>query len=164
MKRVFLVLPAIIMLLTSFAPKPSQAKARTPLRPAVKAAMVGAVEGLPERAPARVDRPQPEARLAKQAQKPRPAPVAAAASVATGSVWDALAQCESGGRWSYNGGSGFDGGLQFHPGTWAAYAPNGYPAYAWQATREQQIAVAELVLASQGWGAWPACSRKLGLR
>jgi resuscitation-promoting factor RpfB len=83
---------------------------------------------------------------------------------ASGSVWDRLAKCESGGRWSYNGSSGFDGGLQFHPSTWRAYKPSGYPAYAWQASRNQQIAVAEKVLGSQGWGAWPACSRKLGLR
>ena len=84
-------------------------------------------------------------------------------SVAYG-VWDRLAQCESGGNWSYNGPSGFDGGLQFHPGTWSAYRLPGYPAYAYQATREMQIRVAERVLASQGWGAWPACSAMLGLR
>jgi hypothetical protein len=79
------------------------------------------------------------------------------------SVWDRLAQCESGGNWSYDGPSGFDGGLQFHPGTWSAYRLPGYPAFAYQASREQQIAVAERVLASQGWGAWPACSAALGL-
>lgn len=87
-----------------------------------------------------------------------------APAVTSGSVWDRLAMCESGGRWAYNGSSGYDGGLQFSPGTWTAYKLSGYPAYAWQASREQQIAVAERVLASQGWGAWPACSSKLGLR
>lgn len=81
-----------------------------------------------------------------------------------GALWDRVAECESNQRWSYNGSSGFDGGLQFHPGTWSAYKPADYPAYAYQATREQQILVAEDVLASQGWRAWPACSKKLGLR
>jgi Transglycosylase-like domain len=79
-------------------------------------------------------------------------------------VWSALAECESGGDWAYNGGSGFDGGLQFHPGTWSAYAPPGFPSEAWAASPAQQIAVAEAVLNSQGWGAWPACSSALGLR
>jgi nucleoid-associated protein YgaU len=77
-----------------------------------------------------------------------------------GSTWDRLAQCESGGNWSINTGNGFYGGLQFTAGTWAAL---GGPGLAQHATREQQIAVAERVLAKQGWGAWPACSRKLGL-
>lgn len=90
---------------------------------------------------------------------------AAAAAPAVGQgIWDQLAGCESGGDWAYNGGSGFDGGLQFHPDTWSSYRLPGYPAYAYQATREQQIAVAQRVLASSGWGAWPACSAKLGLR
>lgn len=88
-----------------------------------------------------------------------PAPV-----YAVSGVWAALASCESGQNWSYNGGSGFDGGLQFHPGTWSAYRLPGYPAYAYQASAAQQVAVAERVLATQGWSAWPACSAKLGLR
>lgn len=79
-------------------------------------------------------------------------------------VWDRLAECESGGRWAYNGSSGFDGGLQFHPQTWSAYRLRGYPRFAWQAPRWKQICVALRVLWDQGWGAWPACSRKLGLR
>jgi Transglycosylase-like domain len=83
---------------------------------------------------------------------------------ATGSVWDRLARCESGGRWNYNGSSGYDGGLQFLPSTWRSYKPSGYPSYAWQASREQQIVVAKKVLSDAGWGAWPACARKLGLR
>ena len=76
-------------------------------------------------------------------------------------VWDRLAQCESGGRWSID--SRYDGGLQFHPDTWRAYGGTEFAAYAHQATREQQIAVAERVQDDAGWGAWPACSRKLGL-
>jgi LysM repeat protein len=78
-----------------------------------------------------------------------------------GSVWDRLAQCESGGNWGINTGNGYSGGLQFAPGTWQA---NGGSGSAHNASRAEQIRVAERVLASQGWGAWPACSAKLGLR
>lgn len=86
-----------------------------------------------------------------------------AASAAPDSDWDRLAQCESGGNWAINTGNGFHGGLQFSPSTWNAYGGQQYAQFAYQATREQQIAVAEKVLASQGWGAWPACSASLGL-
>lgn len=85
------------------------------------------------------------------------------ASAAPDSDWDRLAQCEAGGNWGINTGNGFQGGLQFSPSTWRAHGGQEYAASANQATREQQIAVAEKVLASQGWGAWPSCSRKLGL-
>jgi LysM repeat protein len=78
-----------------------------------------------------------------------------------GSVWDRLAQCESGGNWSINTGNGYSGGLQFAPGTWQAYGGSGS---AHNASRAEQIRVAQRVLAAQGWGAWPACSAKLGLR
>jgi nucleoid-associated protein YgaU len=76
------------------------------------------------------------------------------------STWDALAQCESGGNWAINTGNGYSGGLQFSPSTWAAYGGTGSAA---NASREQQIAVAEQVQASQGWGAWPSCAAQLGL-
>lgn len=88
---------------------------------------------------------------------------AASASVPTStatSVWDSLAQCESSGNWGINSGNGYAGGLQFSPSTWAAYGGTGSAA---NASREQQIAVAERVQAGQGWGAWPACAAKLGL-
>lgn len=78
----------------------------------------------------------------------------------TTSVWDSLAECESSGNWATNTGNGYAGGLQFSPGTWAAYGGTGSAA---NASREQQIAVAEKVQARQGWGAWPACAAKLGL-
>ncbi|WP_354190678.1 transglycosylase family protein [Arthrobacter sp. UYCu712] len=78
----------------------------------------------------------------------------------TTSVWDSLAQCESSGNWAINTGNGYAGGLQFSAGTWAAYGGTGSAA---NASREQQIAVAERVQAKQGWGAWPACAAKLGL-
>ena len=84
-----------------------------------------------------------------------------APSVASGGVWDRLAQCESGGNWSINTGNGFYGGLQFTPSTWRGYGGTGMPH---QASREQQIAVAKKVQAGQGWGAWPACTAKLGIR
>jgi LysM repeat protein len=90
-----------------------------------------------------------------------PAVAAPSASADSGSTsWDRLAQCESGGNWAINTGNGFSGGLQFTPSTWHAFGGSGRPE---GASREQQISVAERVLAKQGWNAWPACSRKLGL-
>jgi murein DD-endopeptidase MepM/ murein hydrolase activator NlpD len=89
---------------------------------------------------------------------------AAADSSSAAGIWDALALCEAGARWSYDGSSGFEGGLQFHPATWTAYRLPDDPEHAWEATREEQIAVARRVLAEQGWRAWPVCSRRLGLR
>lgn len=83
------------------------------------------------------------------------------AATASSSVWDQLAQCESGGDWSITTGNGYAGGLQFSPTTWQAYGGTGSAA---DASREEQIAVAERVRAGQGWGAWPACSAELGLR
>ena len=82
-------------------------------------------------------------------------------STPSGSVWDKLAQCESGGNWSINTGNGYYGGLQFSLSTWRAYGGSGMPH---QASREQQIAIAKKLQADAGWGAWPACSSKLGLR
>src|ERR1700734_2946817 len=73
---------------------------------------------------------------------------------ADGMNWDAVAHCESGGNRHANTGNGFYGGLQFKPSTWAANGGIGDPA---TASREQQIAVANRVLATQGPGAWPKC-------
>ncbi|MGZ7496220.1 transglycosylase family protein [Corynebacterium sp. ZY180755] len=87
-----------------------------------------------------------------------------APAVAGGSVWDALAQCESGGNWSINTGNGYQGGLQFSPSTWLGYGGGEYAPQANLATREQQIDIATRVQAGQGWGAWPACTAKLGIR
>jgi hypothetical protein len=90
------------------------------------------------------------------------------------SSWLKLADCESGqrtrsgrvisgtARWHLN--KFHDGGLQFHPGTWRSYKRPGDPSFAWMASPVTQIAVAKLVRSAQGWGAWPLCSRKLGLR
>jgi resuscitation-promoting factor RpfA len=77
------------------------------------------------------------------------------------STWDKVAQCESGGNWATSTGNGFHGGLQFTASTWRSFGGSGMPH---QASRTEQIAVAERVLDAQGWKAWPACSRKLGLR
>lgn len=85
------------------------------------------------------------------------------ASAAPDSDWDRLAQCEAGGNWAINTGNGYHGGLQFSQSTWQAHGGGEYAPTANQASREQQIAVAEKVLASQGWGAWPSCSSSLGL-
>ena len=71
--------------------------------------------------------------------------------------WDAIAACESGGNWSTNTGNGFSGGLQFTQGTWDAYGGGQYASTAAGASRSQQIAVAQRVLAGQGIGAWPVC-------
>lgn len=85
------------------------------------------------------------------------------ASAAPDSDWDRLAGCEAGGNWHINTGNGYYGGLQFSYGTWQAYGGTEFAPTADQATREQQIIVAERTLAQQGWGAWPACSASLGL-
>ena len=83
-----------------------------------------------------------------------------AANAVDGATWDALAQCESGGNWSINTGNGFYGGLQFTQQSWNGVGMSGSPA---NATRAQQIEAGARLLAIQGWGAWPACSAKLGL-
>ncbi|MET0189888.1 LysM repeat protein [Pseudonocardia sediminis] len=85
-----------------------------------------------------------------------------AANAATDSTWDKLAHCESTGNWAANTGNGFSGGLQFTKSTWKAFGGAKYAPVAHQATRAEQIAVAENVLAEQGWNAWPSCSKKVG--
>ena len=96
----------------------------------------------------------------------RSAPRAANYQPGDGSRWDQLAQCEAGGNWAANTGNGFGGGLQFmHQrsySTWLSFGGGDYAAHPWDASREQQIAIAEKVLASSGLRAWPGCSRKFG--
>ncbi len=87
------------------------------------------------------------------------APLAIAATPASATNWDAIAQCESSGNWGTNTGNGYYGGLQFSQSTWRAYGGTGSAA---NASREQQIAVAERVLQGQGIGAWPHCGKKGG--
>ena len=79
-------------------------------------------------------------------------------TIPSGSVWDAIAQCESGGNWHINTGNGYYGGLQFSLSTWRAYGGTGYPH---EHSREGQIAIAEKVrAASGGYGAWPHCGSR----
>ncbi len=87
----------------------------------------------------------------------------APAEAAATTVWDRVAQCESGGNWKINTGNGFYGGVQFAAGTWKAYGGNTYANQAHLATKAEQIAIARRVLAGQGPGAWPVCSRRAGL-
>jgi resuscitation-promoting factor RpfA len=89
--------------------------------------------------------------------------VGAAPAEAAPSVWDRVAQCESGGNWKINTGNGYYGGLQFAAGTWRAYDGQTYASQAHLATKAEQIAIARRVLAGQGPGAWPVCSRRAGL-
>lgn len=84
--------------------------------------------------------------------------------VSNGHVWDALAGCESGGNWAINTGNGFYGGVQFDQNTWERQGGLRYAQRADLATREEQIAIAEVTRARQGWGAWPTCSARLGSR
>jgi uncharacterized protein YabE (DUF348 family) len=91
------------------------------------------------------------------------APAAPAANYASGStVWDQLAQCESGGNWAINTGNGYYGGLQFNLDTWQAYGGAGYPH---ENSREEQIAVATRLRDANGgsYGSWPHCASQLGL-
>ncbi len=95
---------------------------------------------------------------------PRPAPAPRRTVAYSGdSVWDDLAKCESGGNWSINTGNGYYGGLQFNHGTWHSYGGGEFAEYPHQATREEQIAVAERLRAARGFAPWPACRVKLGL-
>jgi hypothetical protein len=87
-------------------------------------------------------------------------PAPASAQAARDVNWDAIAQCESGGNWRINTGNGYHGGLQFNPRTWRAYGGGKYGRTANQASRAEQIRIAERVLDGQGIGAWPTCGRK----
>jgi LysM repeat protein len=98
----------------------------------------------------------PTASQASQAVAPQ------ATNYATGdSVWDSIAACESGGNWAINTGNGFYGGLQFTLSSWQGVGGSGYPN---EASREEQILRGQMLQARQGWGAWPVCSAKAGLR
>ncbi|GAB3254662.1 resuscitation-promoting factor [Alteromonas gracilis] len=108
---------------------------------------------------------QPVDRIVKvgtKAEPEAPAVSSGGSNFAGGStVWDQLAQCESGGNWAINTGNGYYGGLQFNIDTWRAYGGTGYPH---ENSRESQIAVAtRLRDATGGYGSWPSCSSKLGL-
>lgn len=89
--------------------------------------------------------------------------LAAPAHAASDDTWNRLAQCESGGNWKINTGNGYYGGVQFSLGSWYAVGGGRYASRPDLASRTQQVAAAERLLDIQGWGAWPSCSRKLGL-
>lgn len=115
----------------------------------------------PASAPAVQPTPSNQAHAVAPRTTPYVPPAAPAPAVASGSVWDRLAMCEAGGNWAINTGNGFYGGLQFTLSSWHAVGGTGYPH---QASREEQIMRGEKLLALQGWGAWPACTAKMGLR
>lgn len=103
--------------------------------------------------------PTPAPKPKKQVSTPTP-PTPVVSSVGD-DVWDQLARCEAGGNWHINTGNGYYGGLQFSLGSWRGVGGSGLPS---DASREEQIARGKMLQARSGWGAWPACSRKLGLR
>ncbi|WP_367141285.1 transglycosylase family protein [Mycobacterium sp.] len=103
------------------------------------------------------DAPEAPEELPPPPEDAPPAPEAPPAPRAYSVNWDAIAQCESGGNWSISTGNGYFGGLQFTPSTWRA---NGGSGSAANASREEQIRVAENVLRTQGIGAWPVCGRR----
>jgi LysM repeat protein len=122
-----------------------------------------APEAPPEQAAPEADpEPEPQAEPEPEAQtesEPDPAPEQSTATDA--GVWDRLAQCESNGDWSANTGNGFYGGLQFEQSSWEWVGGSGMPH---EASKQEQINRAEILLDRQGWDAWPACSDQLGLR
>jgi len=118
----------------------------------------------PEPAPAPAPSPAPPTPEAPDAGGELAPEAPAAPGVPSDSVWDALAQCESSGNWAMNSGNGFYGGIQFMHSTWVNMGGRQWAEYPHQATREQQIEVATRLQAQYGWGQWPACSARLGLR
>ena len=90
------------------------------------------------------------------AQVVEPAPVAevpasGAYSSPNYAMWESIAPCESGGNWGIQSGNGYYGGLQFLPSSWAAAGGVGSPA---DASKEEQMRIADNLLAVQGPGAW----------
>ena len=86
--------------------------------------------------------------------------ISAPAQAASGGVWDKVAECESGGDWHINTGNGYYGGLQFSQQTWEAFGGEGKPH---NASKKEQISVAQETLKVQGPGAWPVCGDEAGL-
>ncbi|KQT94147.1 hypothetical protein ASG49_04345 [Marmoricola sp. Leaf446] len=87
-----------------------------------------------------------------------------AAEAATTRTWNRMAHCESTSRWHVNTGNGYYGGLQISPRTWRAFGGARLASLPHRATKTEQIRVAERIKRSQGWGAWPHCSRAIGVR
>jgi hypothetical protein len=112
------------------------------------------------RRPYRPSRPY-RVRASRKAIRPRVARPVRPQAVPTGDAWARLRQCESGGNYRINTGNGFYGAYQFHPRTWRGL---GFPGLPHQAPPEMQDEAARKLQARSGWGQWPACSRRLGLR
>lgn len=115
-------------------------------------------EDVPPRRGAQIPAPEPTA-----PEAPRVVAAAAARPARTRRLWQKLAQCESGNRWHLASPT-YKGGLQILPSTWRAFGGLRYASLPHLADTVEQIAVAERILDRQGWGAWPKCSRRLGLR
>ncbi|MFD0276895.1 transglycosylase family protein [Kitasatospora sp. NPDC127111] len=94
---------------------------------------------------------------------PVPGARAAAATTVADGVWDDLAECESGGDWRADTGNGYFGGLQIWPPTWEEAGGLRFATRPDRASRRQQTVVAEEILRMQGWEAWPACAREIGM-
>ncbi len=141
------------------APAPGSMTAETldagPIPTPASAPMEATLHSAATPPPAPTPRPEPVAQA--------PAPTSTPPTYDGDSVWDDLAQCESGGNWSINTGNGYYGGLQFNHGTWHDYGGGEFADYPHQASREQQIAVAERLHSARGFAPWPACRVKLGL-
>jgi peptidoglycan hydrolase-like protein with peptidoglycan-binding domain len=105
--------------------------------------------------------PAPQITYSAPAQTPLKATASSSNSSVAGGVWAALRQCESGGNYSTSTGNGFGGAYQFSQSTWNSLGMSGSPA---TASPAQQDAAAQKLQAQSGWGPWPACSAKLGLR
>ena len=114
-------------------------------------------------APAGADTPTTVPMEATLVTIPTAVPRTPAVTFNGSSVWDTLAKCESSGNWAANTGNGYYGGLQFSVATWNGYGGAEFAAHPHQATREQQIVVAERLRAARGYQPWPACRVKLGL-
>lgn len=121
------------------------------------------IPGPGEKLASRAAAAKPAAKPVKKVVKAKPVRTAkvAASDNISGGVWDRLAACESGGNWHINTGNGYYGGLQFTLATWRGVGGSGYPH---QNSKAEQIYRAQILLAQSGWGQWPACSAKLGLR
>ncbi|HYJ66489.1 MAG TPA: ubiquitin-like domain-containing protein [Nocardioidaceae bacterium] len=111
-----------------------------------------------------LDKPRPQIEIHGTKSRPQPEPEPEPDYSDGNTVWDSLAECESGGDWAINTGNGYYGGLQFSYDTWQAYGGGAYAEYPHEASREEQIAIAEKVRdATGGYGSWPACAAELGL-
>ena len=124
----------------------------------VEAEIVAALQGEARPTPPPPPAPEPEPQAVAEPEKPSYNGYTFRFDLA---IWDRLADCESSGNWSINTGNGYYGGIQFSLASWRAVGGSGYPH---QASRLEQIYRGEKLQAIQGWGAWPACSRKIGLR